>query len=341
MCMNCRLLLTTPLFPYVNWGTTKKIFLRWVKNYQAFFVPLTFHKTCKVLDERNLRLYCELSEIERTLRDKSRILANKVANLCKIAEVKNNSVKLVFHTEYQCMIWNWHDLLRIYSESIIIFINSLKSRNVRVDLVELEFHPGFAYTRNNNNEIELSNSRQYLSSIVQGMSEFILNVMQNTDVNLRVTIECRGSSIFRNVPQIVYETLALSELISELRRELNRYNIEIDIGFTADPWQEIGYKYKNYNKNSIYVINKIFKDIYDLIDRGTPLHDIHIHWNAHKIPSQEIFNKFLELINRVRSSSQDIIFVTPEIVRAESNELRNFLLALESIIVDDTKVEKR
>lgn len=93
------------------------------------------------------------------MRKQLNLCTQEIINLCRRARVKND-LKLVFHTEYQCIVWNLYELIDMYSRSIVEVVHQLKSHGLLIEFIELEFHPGFIATSRSNNYIKLSNLKK-------------------------------------------------------------------------------------------------------------------------------------------------------------------------------------
>jgi len=127
------ILLATPLFPVMlRSSSIKEILIKWVKTWCTFFVPLTYHKICKV--HSTYTIYCKLNEVSKYLHEKVQENFKEIVNICHIAKVKDK-LKIVIHTEYQCMIWNYIELIDCYSKTIIDFVKLLDKMGFGIEFL--------------------------------------------------------------------------------------------------------------------------------------------------------------------------------------------------------------
>lgn len=318
-----RPLLVVPLFPYTGWLGIKEVLTRWLKENLTIFVPLTIYKAC--IKRGRLKVIYRLDEVAKHLRDRVSMRVEEIRKLCLGAGLcRSEGLRLIFHTEYQCMIWNWNELLEVYPRAIINCVKTLQKYGIKVELVELEYHPGFIATSREGDTFTLSNSQVHSKDVINGMVMFTERIAKELNTEIRVTIENRGSSIFGNVPQIVHDVLMLKPLIEQLNYKLRERGLKIDVGFTADPWQENKYK----------PTDKTFGDIIKLIEQNVPLHDVHVHWNNHRVPPPEIMDKFVKIIEKGAQQSAKF-FVTPEVLTKQEikkKEIIQFSEVLENSI---------
>jgi len=85
--------------------------------------------------------------------------------------------------------------------------------------------------------LKLSPYPSYVHVLIDGICRFVSHIIEEIDKNIRITIETRGSSIFKGrIPQLIYDCRYLKDVIVKIVDFLKCY--KIDVGFTADPWQE-------------------------------------------------------------------------------------------------------
>ncbi len=161
--------------------------------------------------------------------------------------------------------------------------------------------------------------------MAKGMARFLKNVYTklNTTINIRVTVENRGSSILKK-PQIITFIEDLEDAIFTLVREIEREGLDIEAGITIDPWQEVHASSKR--------PEEIFEKYEMLLEKKLILHDVHIHWQRHKIPTDDILDMFIDIIRKFARNQESTIFITPEILGGRKEVLENFLKKLEERI---------
>ncbi|GEM_PF-4828573 len=195
------LLIAIPIFNIFLSDELWSIIHKIVREHKSFFQPFAYHKVCIKKDHV---FKCCIADIENRLRRYVEGNQCSVRTILKILNktglTKREAISIVIHTEYQCMIWNWNELIDVYVEQIVNYIQRLRRYGVGIQTLEIEFHPGFIKCGKFFETIKLSELERGVHtwpSIIDGMIRFIKDLLNkisriDPEVEIRVTVENRG-----------------------------------------------------------------------------------------------------------------------------------------------------
>ncbi len=138
-----RLALAVPLFPHASWRDIRRIYLGWARCFRALFLPFAFYDMCQVRSSNVV--ICDLESIKERLDNLVFDRSEEVRKFCSEANVRDG-IAILFHTEYQCMIWNWNELIDIYADAIVRCVKRISS-SIKVELDRVRISPRFYICR--------------------------------------------------------------------------------------------------------------------------------------------------------------------------------------------------
>jgi len=94
---------------------------------------------------------------------------------------------------------------------------------------------------------------------------------------------------------------------------------KIPVGITIDPWQEA-----SRTKSVQSVFNKVLS-----ILRDAMIHDVHVHWNVHKVPNEDVQRCFYKVLREIKQKfKENVVFITPEVLADKISRLKHLLEVL-------------